>query len=208
VSADGSAVVGDSFGWGEQVAFRWTKDGGMKRLATPFASTAKAISADGRIVVGALYGDDDSNTAVSWADDAVPQRLEQLPDRPHATALGVSGDGSMIVGTAWARLPNGEVTPGEAFIWQPQLGMRELHQVLSESGLDLTGWRLEAARDISADGLTIVGTGTGPRGVQEAWVVVLPEPQSLWIVAGMFAFALRRRRASPRLHPEATASRR
>jgi uncharacterized membrane protein len=193
VSADGSVVVGLSYGPGG-TAFRWTKDGGMKRLATPFESEAHAVSADARVVVGTLWADDDSLTAVSWADDALPHVLGQLPNLPHSSATGVSGDGSVIVGNAWAPpLPDGTATAVEAFIWRPHLGMQGLHQVLSEEyGLDLSGWRLEAATDISADGLTIVGIGTGPRGVTEGWVVVLPEPQVLWLVAGTIAVMLHR----------------
>jgi hypothetical protein len=52
--------------------------------------------------------------------------------------------------------------------------MRDLREVLAgEYGLALSGWRLEAAGGISADGLTIAGDGMNPAGQPEAWVVRL-----------------------------------
>ena len=43
-------------------------------------------------------------------------------------------------------------------------------------GLDLTGWTLTEAKGISADGLTIVGTGTNPDGNSEVWMAVIDGP--------------------------------
>jgi len=72
--------------------------------------------------------------------------------------------------------------------------MRSLHAVLSNDyGLDLTGWTLSEARDISPDGRVIVGWGINPSGKQEAWIAsldttVIPEPLSM-----AFMGSLRRR---------------
>ncbi|MCH7573406.1 MAG: hypothetical protein IH891_10885 [Planctomycetes bacterium] len=55
--------------------------------------------------------------------------------------------------------------------------MRNLRSVLvNEFGLDLTGWTLTHARDISADGLIFVGEGVRSQTpfVPEAWIVTLP----------------------------------
>jgi hypothetical protein len=64
-----------------------------------------------------------------------------------------------------------------AFIWSPAEGRRFVADVLSACSIDLTGWSLEVATDVSADGLTIVGTGTNPDGQSEGWVATLPEPE-------------------------------
>jgi hypothetical protein len=48
--------------------------------------------------------------------------------------------------------------------------------ILTAAGVDLTGWRLEAATGVSADGKTIVGNGTNPRGFTEAWVANITFP--------------------------------
>ena len=69
----------------------------------------------------------------------------------------------------------------EAFIWNSTQGMRSLKQVLTNDyGLNLNGWDLTSANAISADGLTIVGSGFDPRGNGENWIARLdpqPEPQ-------------------------------
>ncbi len=53
--------------------------------------------------------------------------------------------------------------------------MRDPQDVLvSDPGLDLTGWTLTRAFDLSADGLTLVGDGTNPSGNREAWVATIP----------------------------------
>ena len=68
----------------------------------------------------------------------------------------------------------------EAFIWTEQTGVRSLKAVLeNDFGLDLTGWSLTVANDVSQDGLTIVGNGINPQGDPEAWVATIPESSTL-----------------------------
>ncbi|MBI4578164.1 MAG: PEP-CTERM sorting domain-containing protein [Planctomycetes bacterium] len=45
------------------------------------------------------------------------------------------------------------------------------------------GWRLDEATGISDDGCTIVGYGSGPLGLSEGWVVTIPEPATLLLLA-------------------------
>ena len=62
----------------------------------------------------------------------------------------------------------------EAFIWEPTNGMRSLKEVLTNDyGLDLMGWTLWGADDISDSGLVIVGFGSNPGGDTEAWIADL-----------------------------------
>ena len=80
-------------------------------------------------------------------------------------------------------------------IWDSVHGMRSLKMVLeNDFGLDLSGWDLTGAADISDDGLTIVGSGINS-GRYEAWIAVIPEPAS-WVllVAGAIGVALLRPR--------------
>ncbi len=81
----------------------------------------------------------------------------------------MSADGRVVVG---------EEASGElAVIWDEANGARDLHDVLLLAGLEesFAGWRLLTARAVSADGLTIVGTGRNPDGLREAFVVRLDE---------------------------------
>jgi hypothetical protein len=53
--------------------------------------------------------------------------------------------------------------------------MRSLKEVLElDFGLNLAGWTLERATGVSDDGSVIVGYGTNPSGVREAWRAVVP----------------------------------
>jgi len=107
--------------------------------------------------------------------------LGDLPGGLFASqAYGVNADGSIVVGSGWT--PEGK----KAMIWDKTNGMRELEDVLAnELGLDLTGWTLNHARGISADGFTIVGAGINPDGNYEAWVAninPIPIPGAVWLL--------------------------
>ena len=53
--------------------------------------------------------------------------------------------------------------------------MRNLKKVLEDDlGLDMAGWTLREAWDVSDDGLTIVGFGTNRNGDTEAWMATIP----------------------------------
>ena len=105
-----------------------------------------------------------------------------------SVAYGVSGDGSVVVGSSNA---TSGASPNEAFLWDEAHGLRNLNLVLGALGLDLTGWTLEQARAISEDGRTIVGIGHSPSGGNEAWIAVIPEPSTALLMGlSPLAFAL------------------
>jgi hypothetical protein len=67
----------------------------------------------------------------------------------------------------------------------------------------MTGWKLDTARAISADGSVIVGTGTNPGGKTEGWMTIIPsnyvpEPaNSVYISIGMMSMFSRHRSWRP-----------
>lgn len=171
-SADGSVVVGgSSSGLSRIEAFRWTQAGGTVGLGDlpggSFNSGARAVSADGSVVVG--YGRSDSGPeAFRWTEARGMVGLGDLPGGSFESyGWDVSADGSVVVG--WGTTDIGS----EAFIWDAEHGMRNLKDVLTTGGLDLTGWTLAQAWGISADGFTIVGFGINPAGQTEAWRATL-----------------------------------
>ena len=156
VSADGSVVVGT---WNDE-AFRWTEATGMVGLGFlpgTSASGASSVSADGLVVVGEC--NPFSNTQVfRWTE------ATGMVGIGNGQATGVSGDGSVVVG-------NG----AGPFVWDEVNGMRNLQYVLvNDFGLDLTGWEIYYASDVSADGQKIVGLGTNSNGWGEAWLATIP----------------------------------
>jgi probable HAF family extracellular repeat protein len=128
-------------------------------------SSARSVSQDGAVVVG--QGD---HQAIRWTAATGFVKLGDLQGGAGSSfATGVSADGTKVVGA-------GSTGPGEqaAFLWTPETGMRNLSEILTEQGVDLTGWGLYFASDISADGKTIVGSayldGQGTVG----WILTLP----------------------------------
>jgi uncharacterized membrane protein len=180
-------------------AFRWTGDSGMVGLGDleggDFGSVATGISGDGNIVIGssAVEG---GGAGFRWSEETGMVQIGGLLPGRSSQLNAVSYDGSRIVGTSIASvefLPDPSYFGGGRFegvraaiIWDEDHGIRNLKDVLQqEYGLDLTGWQLHSADDISADGLTIVGNGINPLGQVEGWVVQLapiPEPTSIALV--------------------------
>jgi len=196
VSADGLTVAGTGSATRGSEAFRWTQASGMLGLGDlpggAFSSVANGISADGSTIVGAgssRFGFE----AYLWTQVGGMVGLGDLPGGAFfSEARDVSADGSTVVGFAAAASGN------EAFLWDAAHGMRSLQGVLTDTlGLDLDGWTLNEAMGISDDGLTIVGRGINPGGFPEAWIVTLPEPASLILLA-LGATVVTRRSLLPR----------
>ncbi|TRT73676.1 MAG: PEP-CTERM sorting domain-containing protein [Microcystis sp. M_OC_Ca_00000000_S217Cul] len=198
VSADGSVVVGESNSANGGEAFRWTQGTGMVGLGYlsggGAVSEAYGVSGDGSVVVG-RSANANFVEAFRWTQGTGMVGLGDLSGGGFSSVPhGVSGDGSVIVG-------HGD----EAFIWNSSQGMQSLKQVLTNDyGLNLAGWTLISAQAISADGLTVVGTGTNPSGNDEAWIARLnpqnnpsvPEPSSI-LGLGLFSLVgfLRKKRS-------------
>jgi probable HAF family extracellular repeat protein len=144
ISGDGLTVVGSltAVGGGSTNAFRWTASSGMQAVnifGVQF-SEARAISHDGTTIVGSGMGQ-----AFRWTATAGGQQLGFLPGGTFSTALDVSADGSVVVGTA---NPAGNLN-GHAFRWSQSTGMQDL-------GV-LPGADDSVANAVSSNGSVIVG---------------------------------------------------
>lgn len=166
VSGDGSMVVGVSTSSSGTEAFRWTEEEGMVGLGSlggagcTIFSGAFDVSTDGSVIVGRACSANGSE-AFRWENG-------QMEGLGNWVALGTSADGSVIVGRSEG---------GTAIVWRQGGGMQNLKQLLEvDYGLDLSGWELTYAADISDEGTIIVGTGINPDGNEEAWRAVLPPP--------------------------------
>ncbi len=178
VSADGKVVVGNLYYSTEEYqTFRWSESEGMHSLfpvGFPFGmrASATAVNADGSVVVGSIY-QDSTASAYRWVYGELYTVLGQLGTGDFSEALAVSADGSVVVGRA------GDGTSFEAFYWaegEPE-GMVSVASLLQEAGVEMTGWVLETATGISADGTVIVGSGSSPDSSLEAWIARLgPTP--------------------------------
>lgn len=175
VSGDGSIVVGYSDSSNGSEAFRWTSGTGMIGLGDlsggTFQSEANAISADGSVIVGYGMLDMFGAQAFRWTLEDGMEALSN-GELGNTEALAISADGSVIVGGIGAI---------DAFVWTEAGGMQSLRDLLIASGIDLSDWVLGPATAVSADGMTIAGTGQrlSMGGTSEAWIAVIPEP-STW----------------------------
>lgn len=153
VSANGSVIVGAAYTAGQEyVAFRWTQAAGMVSLSPhPWAS---GTSADGGIVVGSGSFGYGIGLAFRWTPTEGTKSLGDLPGGLLSSqALGISADGSVVVGNGWS--DSGQ----EAFRWTQAEGMIGLG--------DLPGGTFESvARAVSADGSVLVGWSQSAAGLE------------------------------------------
>ena len=169
VSDDGDTVVGAARNADNRnEAFRWAADGrGMVSLGLGLGfSMALEVSPEGEVVFGKTGPDASNQSLFRWSEST---GLEVLgPLSLVSDYIAASDSGRVVVGGA-----RSGANP-HAFIWTENTGFRDLKTVLIQDyGLDLSGWTLEFAQDISNDGTVIVGTGTNPSGEMQGWRVDL-----------------------------------
>lgn len=129
----------------------------------PVDSSAFATSLDGSVIVGYGTPGTSINHGVIWTDSGM-MSVGDLPGGASACRLyDITEDGLIAVG-----LGNDDIGRA-AVIWDEENGLRKLSTLISGLGVDLTGWTLETAEGISADGDVIVGNGINPDGNKEAW---------------------------------------
>jgi uncharacterized membrane protein len=128
------------------------------------SSRALAVSRDGAVIAGWVRYGGAPSLAVAWAVGADGSTTSTvLSSQPSAEALGVSGDGTIVVGDGG----------GEAMRWSGA-GSSGIAELLEQAGVSLGGWKLTAAHAASGDGQVIVGEGVNPEGNPEGWIAVLP----------------------------------
>jgi hypothetical protein len=195
-------------------AFSWTPDRGMVGLGylpNTTISSANGVSGDGKVVFG-TSSDYSNTTGFRWTEVTGMTPIAGLIEGQTAIISAANFDGSLMVGSSEYLLhlaspvlfssDESQVNIySSAVIWDQTHGLRDLKAVLeSDYGLDLAGWQLLSAIDISDDGRTIIGNGVNPQGNDEGWIVHLdpvavPEPAAwmLLTVGACIAPFLRRK---------------
>jgi probable HAF family extracellular repeat protein len=180
ISPDGAVICGNSRpvynSDVDQRAVRWTS-AGIEVLSVPadhIATGAYGVSGDASTIVGVSLSPTFEQIPVRWRGLSI----ERLPILPHldplSAAFNASWDGSFIVGVQGRHVGEFQ-TDFHAVLWSPYLGVVDLNTYLPTIGIDTTGWHLEYATGISADGRTIVGFGT-LHAQTRGFVLTLPPP--------------------------------
>lgn len=161
VSADGAVIVGHSNMGPTSVAFRWENDSWVELPNTTSGATsfAAGVSDDGEVTVGYSGGQ-----ACRWIRTAAPELLGVA-----GIAYAASADGSTIVGV----IGNTVYPPTLAFVWDATNGVRSLDDVLTGLEVELDGWSLQEATDVSDNGSVIVGWAVDGSDNHAAWMVNL-----------------------------------
>lgn len=181
VSDDGSIIAGNSWSDVSHRPFVWTATGGTMEVPVPlyqgYAAYVTGLSADGRTVVGYNQTGNGYRYSSPALDTILP-----LPGKYYSVApQAVSGDGSVVVGECYFSAPG--IAPSDAVLWTKADGTRLLKDVLAQNGVDISDWRLATAYDISPDGRYISGTAIDPQGQLAAYLVEVPEPATLSLLA-------------------------
>ena len=146
LSADGNVAVGTAFsgnGWnGSSVAFRWTSAAGIEQLDGLGGSItlADAVSADGKVIVGASDLASGDRHAVRWTSQGISD-LGTLAGGNYSYATATNADGAVVVG---ASLVGGHA---HAFRWTDGV----------MSDLDNFNGNYSIARAVSSTGNTVAG---------------------------------------------------
>jgi uncharacterized membrane protein len=166
MSTDGTVIAGA----GDTGNWRWvgnsaggTLTEGINYLPGSTSSSASAMSSDGSVVAG--YGVIGTNAyAFRWVNGVstqLPSFSGDLFDVPSA----MTPDGKVIVGYVVDSSSH-----QRAVRWTDALGIQSIADLLAKGGVDTTGWTLQNATDISADGTVIIGSGIDANRVSGTWI--------------------------------------
>jgi uncharacterized membrane protein len=194
VSGDGKVIVGKwvpEGGWEQGIV--WTADGKITKLGDGWSphlanQDGSIILGEGRRETSRTFG------AVRWsategakelpefpAKDGVPGNLTMPGDGCSSHVYGVSADGNLVVGQAGVQISVDPKPPGgfpvhpRPMVWVDNSAVHDIYALLTtDLKMDLHGWKMYLATDISPDGTAIVGVGTNEKDQLDAWLIELP----------------------------------
>jgi len=139
-----------------------------------YETTARAVSADGRVVVGTSTAADMQVHAFRWTSEEGMVDLGLFPGVASTQAYAVSGNGSVVAGGSVA--PNGL---GPGLLWTHAAGL---------TPFSMAGHIAPVALDISRDGRIVAGRMLQPNQLYRGFVMTLGQPpQELPSLPGGYA---------------------
>lgn len=153
-------------------------------LGEPSYSTeasARAISRDGARIGGwSQYHEtpDGFRQAVWWtfglAHGAKP--IPFMGADNYAETQALNSNGTICAGySAYWGGPGTSLTNRRCWIWDATNGTRDLMDILTDAGIDMTGWTLTNVTGMSGNATVITGNGTKD-DVAHAWLITMTKP--------------------------------
>jgi len=137
------------------------------------STEAELISGDGLTVVGRAWAKGQKFRLFRWTQSGGYEDLEIPVDNAHWRLIDVSFDGSIVVGS-FEDFDEQGIRRSAAAIWVDGEFQR-LSEYLEARGLDLQGWDITHATQISDDGLVIGGQANGVNVTGVPWFAYLGE---------------------------------
>ncbi len=174
VSADGSVVVGLSYSASGNQLFRWTAGSGMVGLGYPPGTTTNytfRVSADASVIAGTSYSAS-GDQPFRWTAGSGMVSLWQPDPYEQRDLTAINADGSVL------GFEDSDGSGTTALVWTAASGFQSLWEELIANGVNPNALSsLDTVSGISADGTTIVGTGTAANDYSfpsEAFVATIP----------------------------------
>jgi probable HAF family extracellular repeat protein len=170
ISDDGKYILVNS----DTGAFRWSAQN-TRKIASPANAPleAQGMSANGQTIFGQMQvSPEDSSAwhAFVWKNN-VTIDLGTLGGLS-SSAKAISNGGRYVVGEA-----QDESSLNQAFIWSRATGIKKVADLLTEQGVDLTGWQLVSANGVAVRNNKIILSGSGLYNNQwNAWIAIYNFP--------------------------------
>lgn len=179
VSDDGSTICGwndDYVGWRQGAVWRRNADGTYTQTnmaAGPIKmSEAGCVSGDGQWVYGIGRTGYSGGAMWRWSAATGVQPVGTNPSSGVGYAVATNFDGSKVL------CFYGPMGAAGSFMWTAANGYTSLATLAANAGVQIPdGWQLNLPLGMSDDGLTIVGTASGPQGTSPFVLDLRPTKQ-------------------------------
>ena len=174
-AADGSASIGTATDGGRTVLARWAADGSATAFPPPGGATIVAIRAINPAATAAAgtlaLGDNWAPFLWTQADGftVIPELDQPAYDR--SEALGVSDDGTAVVGALQAQVVSNGFPPTYGFLWSRKTGLVLITNLMTAFGQADADYFQASA--ISGDGLRILATGNPSGSIHDTHSVLI-----------------------------------
>jgi outer membrane autotransporter protein len=162
VSDNGSVIAGKAIdSSSNQQYVRWVGNNPIEQLSIPSGYAPLnlfAISHDGSVILGNVVDINNADPAIEWVgSNATPTILGMLPGGSFSEAHAISANNRVIVGNGDEASSIGYAT---AIEWVDGGPVERVSDALTAKGVNVTGWDLQEATGVSANGNIVTGFGT------------------------------------------------